>query len=89
MEDRKKKVMRFVALAGVAFLVIMVLATLVVACVDFDGSDKIFKGLIGMDIAIPCILWIYITIYRIAHKADKSFEEEANAEIDKEQNKES
>ena len=56
----KKNGKRIIALAGVILLVGMIVATLVVACLKFEGSDQIFKGLLCCDIAIPILLWFYI-----------------------------
>lgn len=79
--DKKTTAKRVIALIGVILLVIMVIATLVVACLKFDGSDKVFKGLISCDIAIPILLWFYIYLYQRAKKTDIELEEKYQKEL--------
>lgn len=71
---------RIIALAGVILLGIMIVATLVVACIKFPGSDKVFSGLMCMDIAVPVLLWMYLYLYKRAHAKDMEQEEEAAKE---------
>lgn len=73
--DKKKMATRVIALLGVILLVGMILATFVVACIKFEGSDRIFKGLLSCDIAIPILLWFYLYLYNRASKTDKELEE--------------
>lgn len=70
--NNKGKLKRIVALIGAIILVLIYVATLVVAVVNFEGADKVLNGLIACDIVIPLILWGYLTIYRIASKKDES-----------------
>ena len=76
----KKNGKRIIALAGVILLVGMIVATLVVACLKFEGSDQIFKGLLCCDIAIPILLWFYIYLYNRARKTDDELEKAYQAD---------
>lgn len=51
---------RIAALTGVILLFVMVLATLVVACLDFNGSHQVFMTLVFCDIAVPVFLWFIL-----------------------------
>lgn len=51
---------RIAALTGVILLIVMVLATLVVACLDFNGSHQLFMALVFCDIAVPVFLWFIL-----------------------------
>ena len=51
---------RIAALTGVILLIVMVLATLVVACLDFNGSHQVFMALVFCDIAVPVFLWFIL-----------------------------
>lgn len=52
-----------VALGGVALLVLMYIATLVVAIVDNSDSGKWFMSCIFATVAIPLLIWIYTWMY--------------------------
>ena len=69
------KVKQAAALIGVALLLLMIIATLVVACLKFEGSANVFKGLICCDIAIPVLLWFYLYLLKRASKTDDELEE--------------
>ncbi|MGN0325688.1 MAG: hypothetical protein ACI4DW_05220 [Lachnospiraceae bacterium] len=51
---------RIAALTGVILLIVMVLATLVVACLDFHGSHQLFMVLVFCDISVPVFLWFIL-----------------------------
>lgn len=51
---------RIAALTGVILLIVMVLATLVVACLDFNGSHQLFMVLVFCDISVPVFLWFIL-----------------------------
>lgn len=69
--NKKNLIKRIVALLGAIILILMFVATFVVAVWNFEGSDRVFKALIGCDIFVPIILWAYIMIYRWAASKDK------------------
>lgn len=51
-------------------MVLLIIATLVVAFLSFPGSQKVFIALLACDILLPVFIWIYMTIYKMASKAD-------------------
>ncbi len=55
---------RILAILAILLLVCMYIATLVLAFVSFPGSDRIFGGLVLLDIALPIFLWILIYVYK-------------------------
>lgn len=74
----KEKIKRVVALSGVILIVLLLIATLVVALLSFPGSQKVFIALVACDILLPVFLWIYMTIYRLASKADDDMNKDVN-----------
>ena len=74
-KSSKKRFKQVSALIGVALLLLMIIATLVVACLKFEGSDMVFKGLLCCDIAIPVLLWFYLYLIKRASKTDDELEE--------------
>ena len=52
-----------IALVGVALLVLMYIATLIVAIVDNSDSGKWFMCCIFATVAIPLLIWIYTWMY--------------------------
>lgn len=54
------KAKRIAAMLGVILLVVMILATFVVACLNFEGSGQVFMALLLCDIAIPVFLWFIL-----------------------------
>lgn len=70
---------RIFALLGVILIGIMVLATLIVAILPFPGSDKCFLVLLGCDIILPVLIWMYMMIYKWARRADDEVAKDALA----------
>ena len=70
---------RIFALLGVILIGIMVLATLIVAILPFPGSDKYFLVLLGCDIILPVLIWMYMLIYKWARRADDEVAKDALA----------
>ncbi|MGN0346714.1 MAG: hypothetical protein ACI4DU_05455 [Lachnospiraceae bacterium] len=66
----KKKTKQIFALLGVILIGVIVLATLIVAILPFPGSDKCFLVLLGCDIILPVLIWMYMMIYKWARRAD-------------------
>lgn len=83
MKNTKEKIKRIVALLGVIILIFMILATLVVAFLHFEGSDTVFKGLLACDIFIPILLWGYLSLYRWASAKDNQSLQANENESDK------
>lgn len=63
--DKKTKITskQVVALGGVVLLVLMYIATLVVAIVDNSDSGKWFMSCIFATVAVPLLIWIYTWMY--------------------------
>lgn len=55
---------RIAAAIGIFFLLALVVATFVVACVDFNGKDRVFSALLLCDIVIPVFLWFILRFLR-------------------------
>lgn len=85
LNSKKNLIKRIVALVGAIILILMFVATLVVAVIPFEGSDRVFKALIGCDIFIPIILWAYIMIYKWAAGKDNNMNEKVNELLEKDE----
>ncbi len=74
MADNNKsslvKFKRVVALTGVVLLVLLLIATFVVGCMSFEGSQQVFVALVGFDIIIPVIVWGYMLLVKWASDRD-------------------
>ena len=55
---------RILAILAVVILAGLYIATLVIALVDFPGSDRILTGLVLSDIALPIFLWILLYVHK-------------------------
>lgn len=51
------------ALVCVVLLVLLYVATLVFAILDFEGSDRLFAACLMATVGLPILLWIYIWVY--------------------------
>lgn len=80
MEEHKKKTPKQIAaLICVGVLVCMYIITLVVACLDFTGSGRLFAACLVATIGLPILLWIYIWIYgKVKDRQDNSDEHMEN-----------
>ncbi len=60
--DKKKgfTAKRFAAIIGIILLLAMYVVTLVAAIIDFPQSNQLFRACIGLTIAVPILLWIFI-----------------------------
>ena len=76
-ENKKRTPKQIAALICVVILVCMYLVTLIVACLDFSGSGKLFAACLLATIGLPILLWIYMWLYsRIKENSkDKSADE--------------
>lgn len=55
---------RIAAVIGVLFLLALIAATFVVACIEFDGKEQIFLALLLCDIVIPVFLWVILRFFQ-------------------------
>ena len=53
-------VKRIAAVAGIVLLVAMYVVTLISALIGTPGAGKLFRFSLGMTIAVPIFLWIFI-----------------------------
>ena len=53
-------VKRAAAVAGIVLLAGLYLLTFISACIGTDASGKLFRFSLGMTIAVPIFLWIFI-----------------------------
>lgn len=60
---KKKSSKQIVAILCVVILVLLYVATLVVAFLDFPGADRLFQACLVATIGLPILLWIYIWLY--------------------------
>jgi hypothetical protein len=67
-----KKPKQIAAIICVILLVLLYVATLVVALLDFPGSDRMFAACLMATIGLPILLWIYIWLYgKVKENMDK------------------
>ena len=59
----KKTPKQIAAIICIILLVLLYVATLVVALLDFPGSDRLFAACLVATIGLPILLWIYIWAY--------------------------
>lgn len=57
------KKQRIAAWIGIILLVLLIVATLVCALVDFEGSERLFAACLFACVGVPILLWIYIGLY--------------------------
>ena len=55
---------RILAIVAIIILAGMYLATLIMAFMKFPGSERIFGGLVLLDIALPIFLWILLYVHK-------------------------
>ena len=82
------KKQRIAAWIGIVLLVMLFIATLVCAFLDFEGSDRLFAACLLACVGVPILLWIYIGLYgKITNKktiADMFPKAESLEEVKKE-----
>ncbi len=59
----KKTPKQIAAMICVILLVLLYIVTLIVAILDFPGSDRMFAACLMATIGLPILLWIYIWVY--------------------------
>ena len=63
-----KKMNRLLALITVVILVALYAAALIFALIDSPWAFSVFKACIGMTVVLPCLLYIYLWIYKVLNK---------------------
>ena len=63
-----KKMKRLLALVTVFILVALYAAALIFALIDSSWAFSVFKACIGMTVVLPCLLYIYLWIYKVLNK---------------------
>lgn len=61
--EKKRTPKQIAALLCVIILVLMYVMTLIFACLDFPGADKMFAASLLTTIALPILLWLCIWFY--------------------------
>ena len=51
------------AILCIVLLVLLYAATLIVALLDFPGSDRLFAACLMATVGLPILLWIYLWLY--------------------------
>lgn len=59
----KKKSKQIAAWVCIVLLVLLYVATFVIALLDFPGSGTLFQACLVATIGLPILLWIYIWLY--------------------------
>lgn len=59
----KKSPKQIAAILCVVLLVLLYAATLIVALLDFPGSDRLFAACLMATVGLPILLWIYLWLY--------------------------
>lgn len=63
-------VKRIVALIAVVLLAGMYIATFVCALLATPASKSMFLGCLVMTVIVPILLWVFLALYKRAHKDD-------------------
>ncbi|MCM1253964.1 MAG: hypothetical protein NC321_14190 [Clostridium sp.] len=59
-EKKKRTAKQIAALTCVMILAGMYLVTLIVACLDFPGTENWFAACLFATIGLPILLWLYL-----------------------------
>ena len=59
----KKSPKQSAAILCIVLLVLLYAATLIVALLDFPGSDRLFAACLMATVGLPILLWIYLWLY--------------------------
>lgn len=54
----------FVALLGIALLILLYIATLITAFLDIPNWDKLFQACVVATIGVPILLWVYLMLIK-------------------------
>lgn len=59
----KKSPKQIAEILCIVLLVLLYAATLIVALLDFPGSDRLFAACLMATVGLPILLWIYLWLY--------------------------
>ncbi len=59
----KKKTKQIAAWICIISLLLLYIATFIIALLDFPGSDSLFRACLAATVLLPILLWIYIWLY--------------------------
>ncbi len=77
----KQKSKQIAAIICIVLLVLLYVATLVVALLDFPGSDRLFASCLVATVGLPILLWIYIWLFgKITGRNFSANEQSASAD---------
>lgn len=77
----KQKSKQIAAIICIVLLVLLYVATLVVALLDFPGSDRLFASCLVATVGLPILLWIYIWLFgKITGRSSSANEQSASAD---------
>jgi amino acid permease len=84
---------RVFAIIGLIIIGLMLIATLLVGIIDFEGRDRVFLAMIFIDIVVPVFIWLFLVILKkkshvLNHEAnveDADFEDADAIEADSEE----
>lgn len=80
-ENQKRTPKQIAALVCVIILVCMYIITLIVACLDFSGSGRLFAACLLATIGLPILLWLYIWLYgRVQDRRNDSLNQVSNSQ---------
>ncbi len=71
-----KQTKRILAVLGIILLVMMYLATLLLALFDLSSGMVMFKASVMCTVLVPLLIWGYTVIYRLAKGKEKTELEE-------------
>lgn len=61
--NKKSSPKQIAALLCVIILILLYIATLISACLDFPGADKLFAACLVATIGLPILLWLFLWFY--------------------------
>lgn len=61
----KNNIKRILALITVILIVCFVIATFIIACIDFPGKETVFFGCILGVIFLPIFAWLFLWMYSV------------------------
>jgi len=73
-----KKVLQFLCIGGVVFLVALYVATLIFAIIQVPGSAGLFKASIYCTIVVPVFLYAISMVYKLMKNKEAGNKEEDN-----------
>lgn len=81
MKNGKKRTPKQIAaLLCVIILVLLYVITLISACLDFPGADRLFAACLLATIGLPIALWLCIWFYGLMKKRSEEAAKDLNGE---------